>query len=104
MKILVGKATVEISSEGPDVSLGTELVAYCTHLLHLKPQQRILKRCESVNDEDNIGGDSMPELLRVNLWRKAHRYWVAMRSLLNTRVETAVTIVFTGRALKPRHH
>ena len=66
MKILVGKATVEISSEGPDVSLGTELVAYCTHLLHLKPQQRILKRCESVNDEDNIGGDSTPELLRVN--------------------------------------
>jgi|SRR5262249_8277810 len=65
MKILVGKATVEISSEGPDVSLGTELVAYCTHLLHLKPQQRILKRCESVNDEDNIGGDSTPELLRV---------------------------------------
>src|SRR5262249_6314986 len=72
MKILVGKATVEISSEGPDVSLGTELVAYCTHLLHLKPQQRILKRCESVNDEDNIGGDSTLELLRVNHLRYQH--------------------------------
>ena len=73
MKILVGKATLEISSEGPDVSLGTELVAYCTHLLHLKLQQRILKRCESVNDEDNIGGDSTPELLRVNHLRHHHR-------------------------------